>query len=284
MAGIVTRFAPSPTGRLHLGHAYAAWVAWDLARRNGGTFLLRHEDIDATRVREIFYQEIEDDLRWLGLLWDGEPLRQVSRRGEHDAALDGLRQRGLVYPCFCTRRDIQLEWERMGAAPHGFEGPPYPGTCKTLAKAVQAERMARGEPHSWRLDTVKALAETGKLTFADIRFGSRTVDASFGDVILARKDIGPAYHLAVVIDDASQGVTHVTRGEDLLDATPIHRVLQALLGLPEPQYFHHSLVKDTTGKRLAKRDQARSIHALREAGHTAPDVLAMARASGSLPL
>jgi glutamyl-Q tRNA(Asp) synthetase len=269
---------------LHLGHAYAAWVAWDLARRNGGTFLLRHEDIDATRVREIFYQEIENDLRWLGLHWDGEPLRQVSRRGEHDAALERLRQRGLAYPCFCTRREIQQEWERMGAAPHGFDAPPYPGTCKTLAKTVQDERISRGEPHSWRIDAGKALAETGPLTFTDARFGTRRVDGSFGDVILARKDIGPAYHLAVVIDDAAQGVTHITRGEDLLDATPIHRVLQALLEIPEPQYFHHSLVTDENGKRLAKRDEARSIHALREAGHSAAEVLAMARVHGSLSL
>jgi glutamyl-Q tRNA(Asp) synthetase len=272
---IRTRFAPSPTGRLHLGHVLAAKVAHDLARSEpGGVFLLRHEDIDGPRVREEYYRGIEEDLEWLGLRWDGEPLRQTTRTDAYDAALTELRARGLVYPCFCTRREIQEEWARMSAAPQGPEGPLYPGTCRHLTNEERLAKIATGCPHSWRLDSGKARELTGPLVFHDLRHG--TIEANpdlLGDVVLARKDIGTAYHLAVVVDDAFQQITHVTRGEDLLPSTHVHRALQVLLGLPEPVYLHHGLVLDENGKRLAKRNDALSIATLRASGITAERVM-----------
>jgi glutamyl-Q tRNA(Asp) synthetase len=271
-----TRFAPSPTGRLHLGHVFAANVAHDFARKSkgGGIFLLRHEDIDGPRVREEYYQGIEDDLRWLALTWDGEPLRQTTRVSAYEAALADLRDRGLVYPCFCTRREIQEEWARMASAPQGPEGHLYPRICQALSPEVALKKIESGEPHAWRLDSRKAAEIAGPLTFEDLRFGTIPVDASIlGDVVLARKDIGTAYHLAVVVDDAFQEITHVTRGEDLLSSTHVHRLLQALLGFPEPVYLHHTLVLDENGKRLAKRSDSQSIAALRAAGFSADEVL-----------
>jgi glutamyl-Q tRNA(Asp) synthetase len=270
-----TRFAPSPTGRLHLGHALAARVAHDLARSQpGGVFLLRHEDIDGPRVREEYYQEIERDLQWLGLQWDGEALRQTTRTAAYEAALTRLRETGLVYPCFCTRREIQDEWARMAAAPQGPEGPVYPGTCRKLTAAECGERLASGAAHAWRLDSRKAARVAGPLTFHDLRFGTTGVNPDLlGDVVLARKDIGTAYHLAVVVDDAFQQITHITRGEDLLPSTHVHRLLQALLGLPQPAYLHHPLMLDAQGKRLAKRCDALSIAALRESGRSPAEVL-----------
>ncbi len=262
-----TRFAPSPTGRLHLGHVLAAKVAHDLARRHGGEFRLRHEDIDATRVREEYYAGIEADLRWLGLAWDGPALRQRTRLAAYDEALAQLRERGLVYPCFCTRREIQDEVAAMGAAPQGPEGPLYPGTCRNLSADQRQQRLAAGINPAWRLDSQLAAATVGSLTFNDLRHGRAAVQPGLlGDVVLARKDIGTAYHLAVVVDDAFQQITHVTRGEDLLSATHVQRLLQALLGLPEPVYLHHPLVVDEHGRRLAKRHDALAIATLREAG------------------
>jgi glutamyl-Q tRNA(Asp) synthetase len=273
---IRTRFAPSPTGRLHLGHVLAARVAHALARQSpGGKCLLRFEDIDAPRVREIFYQGIIEDLEWLGLGWDEEPLRQTTRTAAYDAALATLQAKGLVYPCFCTRREIQDEWANMAAAPQGPEGPLYPGTCRRLSTNEREEKSAAGIPHAWRLDSQLAAAITGPLTFHDLRLGTLVVNPGLlGDVVLARKDIGSAYHLAVVVDDAFQEITHVTRGEDLLPSTHVHRLLQFLLDVPQPVYLHHPLVLDEQGKRLAKRHDALSIATLREAGLTAADVLA----------
>ncbi len=271
---IATRFAPSPTGRLHLGHVLAARVAHSLARQDGGVFLLRHEDIDGPRVREEFYAGIEEDLRWLGLDWDSEPLRQTTRIAAYEAALQTLRERCLVYPCFCTRREIQEEWARMGAAPQGSDGPAYPGTCRGLPVDLAMAKIAACMPFAWRLDSEKAAAVTGPLRFHDLRFGEIPVNpALLGDVVLARKDIGTAYHLAVVVDDAFQQITHVTRGEDLLASTHVHRQLQALLGLPEPAYLHHPLVLDEQGRRLAKRHDSLSVAALRESGWSSCEVL-----------
>jgi glutamyl-Q tRNA(Asp) synthetase len=276
MTHIRTRFAPSPTGRLHLGHALAARVARDLARLPpDGRFLLRFEDIDGPRVRPEFYQEIEDDLQWLGFTWDETPLRQTTRAAAYEAALTELRDRNLVYPCFCTRREIHNELANMAAAPHGPEGPVYPGTCRHLGRQEREEKIAAGLPHAWRLDARMAASTAGPLTFLDLRFGTIAVDPDFlGDVVLARKDIGTAYHLAVVVDDAFQRITHVTRGEDLLPSTHVHRLLQNLLDLPEPVYLHHALVLDDQGKRLAKRHDALSIAALRESGLTPGQVRA----------
>lgn len=270
-----TRFAPSPTGRLHLGHALAAQVAHDLARRHGGEFLLRHEDIDTTRVRDEYYGGIEEDLRWLGFVWDGEALRQSARIAAYDAALAKLRAMGLLYPCFCTRRAIQEEVAAMVAAPQGPEGPLYPGTCRHLPADEQQRKMEQGGTHAWRLDAQKAAVLTGRLTFTDLRHGTLDVQPGLlGDVVLSRKDIGTAYHLAVVVDDAYQEITHVTRGEDLLPATHVQRLLQVLLELPEPVYLHHPLVRDEQGRRLAKRHDALAIATLRQAGLTAASVLA----------
>lgn len=271
-----TRFAPSPTGRLHLGHVLAARVAHALARDEGGEFLLRHEDIDRTRVRECHYAGIEEDLRWLGLAWDGPPLWQSTRTEAYGAALETLRQRGLVYPCFCTRREIQDEIAAIGAAPQGPEGPLYPGTCRGLSAADCERRLAAGGIPAWRLDSRLAADLAGPLAFTDLRHGTVRVRAGLsGDVVLARKDIGAAYHLAVVVDDAYQGISHVTRGEDLLPATHVHRLLQALLELPEPVYLHHRLVVDDAGRRLAKRHDALAVATLRDAGMTPAEVLAM---------
>jgi glutamyl-Q tRNA(Asp) synthetase len=271
---IRTRFAPSPTGRLHLGHVLAARVAHLLARREGGVFLLRHEDIDGPRVREEFYQGIEEDLQWLGLEWDGEPLRQTTRTAAYESALQSLRGQGLVYPCFCTRREIQEEWARMGAAPQGPDAPVYPGTCRMLTSEKSAEKISAGIPYAWRLDSEKAAELIGSLTFHDLRYGEIPVNpALLGDVVLARKDIGTAYHLAVVVDDAFQEITHVTRGEDLLPSTHVHRLLQSLLGLHEPVYLHHPLMLDELGRRLAKRNGALSVATLRESGFTPDEVI-----------
>ncbi|MFC7336690.1 tRNA glutamyl-Q(34) synthetase GluQRS [Haloferula chungangensis] len=271
----VTRFAPSPTGLLHTGHAYAAKVAHDLAKESGGQFLLRFEDIDSTRVREEYYEAIEEDLLWLGLEWDDAPLRQSDRLEAYGDALDRLRELGLVYPCFCTRREIEEEITRMASAPHGPEGPLYPGTCRALTLAESHDRIASGELPAWRLHATAAARVTGPLTFSDRRFGSVQVDpTALGDVVLARKDIGTSYHLAVVVDDAFQKVTRVTRGEDLLASTHIHRMLQSLLEFPEPEYFHHALITDEHGQRLAKRDRSRTIRSLRECGDSPSRIFA----------
>ncbi|MCW1884248.1 tRNA glutamyl-Q(34) synthetase GluQRS [Luteolibacter flavescens] len=271
----VTRFAPSPTGRLHLGHAHAAKVAHDLARQDDGRFLLRFEDIDHTRVRPEYYGGIEEDLRWLGLGWDGPALRQSERTDAYAEALEELRRIGVAYPCFCTRREIEEEVARMVSAPHGPEGALYPGTCRRLSAEERNARLAAGEQPAWRLDASMAAGITGALSFSDSRHGTIAVDPHLlGDVVLARKDIGTSYHLAVVVDDAFQQVTTVTRGEDLLPSTHVHRMLQTLLGFPEPSYLHHALVLDENGVRLAKRHDALSIRALREAGNTPAYVLA----------
>ena len=270
-----TRFAPSPTGRLHLGHVLAAQVAHSLARDSDGVFLLRHEDIDGPRVREEFYQGIEEDLEWLGLKWHGAALRQTQRTAAYAVALGSLRDRHLVYPCFCTRRGIQEEWARIGAAPQGPEAPVYPGTCRQLTRSQQQEKIQSGIAYAWRLDASKASALAGPLTFHDLRFGEIPVNPKLlGDVVLSRKDIGTAYHLAVVVDDAFQEITHVTRGEDLLASTYVHRLLQALLELPEPHYLHHPLMLDDEGKRLAKRNDSLAIATLRENGISPSKVLA----------
>ena len=284
MSVVRTRFAPSPTGRLHLGHAFAAMVARDLARQApGGRFLLRHEDLDGPRVREDCYREIEADLNWLGLTWDEPPLRQTTRVAAYQAALVRLREIGLLYPCFCTRREIQQEWAQLAAAPHGT-APVYPGTCRKLSASARQKQLDAHTPHAWRLDARRAAVLAGPLSFHDARGGTITVDPELlGDVVLARKDIGTAYHLAVVVDDAFQQISHITRGEDLLPSTHVHRLLQAVLGLPEPAYHHHPLVCDAHGQRLAKRHDALAIATLRETGLTPDEVLARAQTAAHGP-
>ena len=267
---ITTRFAPSPTGKLHLGHAYAAKVAYDLANKEKSRFLVRFEDIDHTRVRPEYYDEILKDLKWLGLSWNGEPWRQKDRFKHYEKALEQLKEMGVVYPCYCTRRDIEEELSHLVQAPQGPEGPLYPGTCRGLKNAPRDREPA------WRLDSKKAASLIGLLSFQDKIHGDiKVVHGLLGDVILARKDIGTSYHLAVVVDDAAQEITHVTRGEDLLPSTHVHRILQSLLGLPEPKYLHHELVTDQSGERLAKRNDAQAIASLRKRGISAEEVKKM---------
>jgi glutamyl-Q tRNA(Asp) synthetase len=272
-----TRFAPSPNGALHLGHAYAAAQAHDLARELGGAFLLRIEDIDGVRSRPELVEAILADLRWLGLEWDGEVLFQSSRLAAYDVALAELKARGLIYPCFCTRSQIAA----AGPQP-GPEGLVYPGTCRALSDGERADRMAR-EPHAWRLDVGKALAQTGALVWHDMAAGEQAVKpALFGDVVLARKDAPASYHLAVTLDDAHQRISHVVRGRDLFLATHIHRLLQALLGLPVPLYRHHRLLAGADGRKLAKSEGAAALAVLREQGADGPCLLENLR-KGLLP-
>jgi glutamyl-Q tRNA(Asp) synthetase len=269
----VTRFAPSPTGHLHLGHAHSALVGWHRARAESGRFLLRIEDIDPARCRPEFEAAILEDLGWLGLDWDGAVRRQSDHLADYQAALDRLRDMGLLYPCFCSRKDIAA----AVAAPHGPEGPVYPGTCRDLPAEAAAARQARGDPYALRLDVAKTRALTGPLTFADEREG--TVQArpeTLGDVVLARRDAPASYHLCVTLDDHLQGVTLVTRGVDLFHATHIHRVLQAILDLNVPTYLHHLLLTNAAGERLSKREGAVAIRALRQAGRSAAEVRALA--------
>jgi glutamyl-Q tRNA(Asp) synthetase len=267
---IVTRFAPSPTGLLHLGHAYAAIIAHE----SGDDFLLRIEDIDKGRTRDAFIQAIFFDLKWLGLSWDEPTLRQSSRMGAYAQALSVLKAHGLVYPCFCTRAEIAAEIARAGEAQHGPDGPIYPGTCKHLPRGESVDRIDAGENFALRLDVEKAAKLTGPLTFLE-QGHAHPVDAlRFGDIVIARKDMPTSYHLAVVVDDAYQKVSLVTRGEDLLPATHIQRLLQALLKLPEPAYAHHPLVLDEQGRKFSKRDGAVALQALREAGATPADIRA----------
>jgi glutamyl-Q tRNA(Asp) synthetase len=277
---IVTRFAPSPTGYLHLGHVRSAWEGWQAARGAGGRFLLRIEDIDRTRCRLEFDAAIREDLAWLGLDWDGAVRRQSEHFDDYRAALARLGDTGLLYPCFCTRRDIQAEIARAGGAPQDEAGPVYPGTCRKLDAAERAARIAAGADYAMRLDVVQSIGRTGPLDWSE---DGRTVTATpemLGDVVLARKDAPVSYHLAVTIDDALQGVTLVTRGVDLFTATHIHRLLQALLGLPTPSYRHHAVLTDAAGRRLAKRDKALTVRAMRKAGLTPAEILGRAQSSG----
>lgn len=274
---IVTRFAPSPTGRLHLGHAHSALLGHRRAREAKGRFLLRIEDIDRTRCRPEFAEAIIEDLTWLGIDWDGEVRQQSRHMAEYQEGLDRLEAMDLLYPCFCTRAEIKAEIERSGAAPHGPEGPLYPGTCRELGDAERQARIAAGRSHALRLDMSRARSRVGGLHWHDRRHGDRTARPErFGDVVLGRKETPASYHLAVTLDDARQGVTLVTRGEDLLAATEIHRLLQALLDLPMPDYEHHPLIIDAEGRRLAKREGAPTLASLREAGRSAAQVRAMA--------
>ncbi|HTI86346.1 MAG TPA: tRNA glutamyl-Q(34) synthetase GluQRS [Alphaproteobacteria bacterium] len=269
---IVTRFAPSPTGPLHRGHAYAALFAHQAAQ--GGRFLLRIEDIDAARSRQAFEGEIELDLRWLGLDWERPVRRQSEHLADYRAALDRLSEEGLVYPCFCTRRTVAAEIAAAGAAPHGH-GTIYPGTCRTLSVEERKQRIGEGAPYALRFNSGMAARRAGPLTFTDGARETIAVDAEvMGDAVIARKDVPASYQLAVVVDDAAQGVTLVTRGVDLFEATHLQRLLQVALGLPEPRYHHHRLILNEAGERLSKRDGAQALAALRAAGVTPADVRA----------
>lgn len=280
MSGEVTRFAPSPTGLLHLGHAFAALCAADLAKRSGGRFLVRIEDTDRTRSRAEFEAAILEDLAWLSLAWEQPVRRQSEHFGEYAQALAKLKSIGCAYPCFCTRKEIEAEFAASVSAPQGPEGPVYPGTCRAMSAGERETRIARGDQHAWRLDVAHALAIVGRpISFEELGAGpageNGTISVQpdgFGDFVLARKDAPASYHLAVVVDDAAQGVTLVTRGKDLFAATHLQRLLQALLDLPAPRYQHHRLITDAAGKRLAKRDRATTLKTLRDSGVTTAQI------------
>lgn len=283
---ITTRFAPSPTGFLHLGSAYAALEA---ARAAGpeGRFLLRIEDIDQGRCRPAFEAAIFEDLTWLGLVWETPVRRQSAHFTEYVRALEPLRKAGLLYPCFCTRADIQREIAASASAPHasphvvGPDGPIYPGTCRHLSKTEQTRRIDAGEAYATRLDMAAAMSAAGALTWLDeVQGEQRATPEIFGDVVLARKDSPTSYHAACTWDDALQGVTLVTRGEDLFAATHVHRLLQALWKLPTPRYRHHGLILADDGKKFSKRDQAPTLRALRADGVSAAEVIARLSARG----
>jgi glutamyl-Q tRNA(Asp) synthetase len=283
---IVTRFAPSPTGFLHLGHAYAALFAHDAARRAGGRFLLRIEDIDTQRCRPEFETAIKEDLLWLGAEFEEPARRQSEHFSDYAAALGRLESRGLLYPCFCTRKDIAEEIARAGIAPQaaemGPDGPLYPGTCRALSLSAREARIATGEPYALRLDSTKAVASlSDDLSFEESGRGPNgetgiriAQPLLFGDVVLARKGMPASYHLAVVVDDALQGVTLVTRGEDLFPATHIQRLIQALLGFAAPAYRHHRLILDDAGRKFSKRNESVTLAQLRRSGLKPPDIRA----------
>lgn len=275
---IVTRFAPSPTGELHLGSAYSALVAWQRAREAGGTFLVRIEDTDIRRCRRDYETAILEDLVWLGLAWDGEVRRQSDHFADYGRALDRLAAGGLTYPCFCSRADIAREIAASAAAPHGPDGPLYPGTCRSLAAGERRRRVAAGHEFCLRLDTVKAAGLAGPYFFVDEtrgRFEGQPL--LMGDFVIARKDTPTSYHLAVTVDDHLQGVTLVTRGEDILASTHVHVLLQRLLGYATPLYAHHALLLAADGRRLAKRDRSLTIRSLRESAMAPQDVIALAQ-------
>ena len=271
----VTRFAPSPTGPLHLGHAYSAMLAHDMARAAGGRFLLRIEDIDGARCRPEWEAQIYDDLAWLGVMWDAEPMRQSDRRAAYEKALNAMWLQGLVYPCTCTRHDIRLALSApQEGVPLGPDRLIYPGTCRWHRRDGKLRSDA-----ALRLDIAAVFDRQLALEFTETGFeqGLHRVtlpefQSQIGDVVLSRRDMGTSYHLAVVVDDAAQGITDVVRGEDLFAATKIHRLLQALLGLPTPIYHHHRLIRDEAGKRLAKRDDARALSKYRSEGATPSDI------------
>ena len=265
---VVTRFAPSPTGYMHLGHAYAAIFAWRAARERNGRFLLRIEDIDRDRCRPEFEDAILEDLHWLGLNWDGQPRRQSDNMADYKRALDTLYALNLLYPCFCTRKEILAEIAHADAAPHHPDGPVYPGTCRNLTPKERCARMESESPYALRLDTKRAQALTGTLTWNDRKRGIQNVHNDCGDIVLARKDIPTSYHLAVTLDDHRQRITLVTRGMDLFNASNVHRVLQALLELKTPEWEHHKLIIDAEGERLSKRGRALTLRALRRAGES----------------
>ncbi|MGE4483036.1 tRNA glutamyl-Q(34) synthetase GluQRS [Acidocella sp.] len=255
---IISRFAPSPTGLLHMGHAYSAW----LGRQRADTWLVRMEDIDTIRCKPEFAVGIQEDLAWLGLNWDGHILFQTRHLNQYNQALTSLQAQGLLYPCFCTRAEIA----KAQSAPHAHENI-YPGTCRALPLAIRTQRMEAGHPYALRLDTKRACHSVGPLRFFDEALGWVMAEPwRLGDIVLARKDVPTSYHLCVVHDDSLQGVTHVIRGEDLREATHIQVLLQALLGYETPVYVHHKLLLGADGKRLAKRDKALTLQALRVSG------------------
>ena len=276
MTNTLTRFAPSPNGLLHLGHVYAAQQVWQMAAQLGADVLLRIEDTDFTRCKPVFEEAICEDLAWLGFEWSGPVVRQSDRKLLYLTTIERLKAMGLLYPCQCTRKDIEASWN--GKPEFGPEGMRYRGTCK-------GKILDQSQPLAWRLDMEAALSRAGALVVETVEQGEidfRPLAEATGDVVLVRKDIGSSYHLTVTVDDAEQGISHVVRGEDMREATAVHRVLQSLLGLPVPVYHFHPLLKDRDGRKLAKRDGSEGLRVLREKGLSADDILALAAVHWSL--
>ena len=273
MTSQISRFAPSPSGYLHLGHVYSAWRGWQRARRSGGRFLLRIEDIDIGRSRPEYERAISVDLAWLGIDWDGPVRRQSDHLPTYQAGLDRLRADGLIYPCFCTRRDVADALRCLPDPPMGPDGPLYPGTCRTLSAAERNDRLAAGHACAWRLDSAAAAARVGPLVWTDLTAGDHVAQVEIlGDLVLGRRDIVGSYHLSVVLDDIAQGVTHVTRGMDLFAYSHVHRLLYALFEAPAPVWDHHPLIVDGDGRRLSKTARSEAIRTLREAGASPTEI------------
>ena len=269
----VTRFAPSPTGKLHLGHAYSALFSEKVARENNGVFILRIEDIDKTRCKQQYVDCILDDLNWLGVKWCDEVLIQSTRIEQYQLASKKLLSLGVLYPCFCTRKEIASNSDVANRKLHNENNSLYPGTCRNLSDEEVSEKIRKRIPYSLRLNSAKAKEKVGKVYWSDHLSGLHEVDYDvMGDVVIVRKDIGTSYHLAVTVDDDFQGVNLVTRGLDLFESTHVHRVLQSLLDLDIPEWSHHELIRDSAGKRYSKSDQSLSLEKLRESGVSAKDI------------
>lgn len=269
-----TRFAPSPTGYLHLGHIFSAFFAYEASKILGGELILRIEDIDQQRSRNHFEESIVNDLDWIGIKYRKEIRKQSEKMTDYRAAIEELKRLNLVYPCFCTRSEIQSEILRAGNAPHGIDRTVYPGTCRRLGNADKNKKIKINKNYAWRLDIRAAAKKVGKLSWHDIRLGNHEVPVGIiGDVVLGRRDAPASYHLASTLDDHIQKIGLVTRGEDLVESTHIHRLLQSLLGLRTPFYFHHPLVLDSSGVRLSKRTRALTIRAMKAEGKTANDII-----------
>jgi len=277
---IITRFAPSPTGYLHMGHGFSAKLSYDFARKHDGRFLLRMEDIDHTRCTAAYEQAIYQDLKWIGLEWEMPVWRQSEHINDYRAALNILDKKGLLYPCFCSRKDIRREISDSSQAAHNPDGPLYPGTCRDLTMAERQAHFSAGRPHALRLDMAKALALAGNtpLTWTDLAAEEqiatpKILRQTIGDVVLSRKEVATSYHLSVVVDDHLQKISHVIRGRDLFQASPLHRLLQFLLGYATPVYLHHDLLYDDTGHKLAKSNHSPALRELRAAGRDPAELL-----------
>ena len=269
-----TRFAPSPSGHMHLGHAFSAIFAYEISKKLGGKFILRIEDIDPNRSSLLFEESIYEDLEWLNLKYDKKVRRQSEHMEDYKAAIEELNKLGFVYPCFCSRTDIKAEIMRAGNAPHQEENIFYPGTCRRLTQKERLKKLEKERNFAWRLNVRAAAKKLDNLVWEDICLGVKNIPVgTIGDVVLARKDIPTSYHLSVTLDDHIQRIGLVSRGEDLVESTHIHRIIQLLLGLKSPLYFHHPLLLDTNGQRLSKRNRAQTLKSLKSKGYKREDVI-----------
>jgi len=269
-----TRFAPSPTGHMHLGHVFSALFSYEAAKKLGGKFILRIEDIDPQRSSKVFEESIYEDLEWLQIKYSKDIRHQDEHMDDYKGAIKELQKLDMVYPCFCSRSDIKAEIMRAGNAPHEEEASIYPGTCRRLSKEEQIEKISTETSFAWRLNIRAAAKKLGNLVWSDLRLGKHIVPVgTMGDVVLARKDVPTSYHLSATLDDHIQKIGLVTRGEDLVSATHVHKIIQSLLELKSPIYLHHPLILDFKGVRLSKRTRAQTIKSLKNSGLKRDDVI-----------